>query len=218
MSINPPLARHPVSLSLHPQHSATRSRIERFIHQRFAQVHGADVQDFLPTLVSCNGTDGELMAAAGFQLANEGPLFLEAYLDRPIEHILTALPGTPPTRNQIVEVGNLATARPGRTRHLVIALAAWFDRRQLQWAVLTLTPTLINSFRRLGLEVHPLAPARQERLCSSRSNWGHYYELQPQVVAVSVPASAELLRRAAMSQALSATPDLQPASGGPRHA
>lgn len=218
MSINPPPARHPVSLSLHHRYSATRPRIERFIHQRFAQVHGADVQDFLPTLVSCNGTDGELMAAAGFQLAGEGRLFLETYLDQPIEHTLAVLTGTPPMRDQIVEVGNLATARPGRTRPLVIALAAWFDRRQLQWAVLTLTPTLINSFRRLGLEVHPLAPARQERLCSSRSDWGHYYELQPQVVAVSVPASAELLRRAAIPQTLPATPDPRPAFGDPRHA
>ncbi len=203
MSINPPRAEQPVTLSLHIEGSPKRRQVERFIHERFTQVHGADVRDFLPTLVSTSNTDGQFMAAAGFKLASEGPLFLEAYLDRPIEDCLTLIQGTSPRREQIVEVGNLATSKPGRTRQLIIALAAWFDRRQLQWAVLTLTPTLINSFRRLGLEVHVLAPALLERLSHSQSDWGQYYSLKPQVVAVSVPASAALLRDSSLTLTLS---------------
>lgn len=199
MSINPPLARQPVSLSLHTQLAPQRRRVEQFIHGRFAQVHGADVHDFLPTLVSSTNTEGELTAAAGFKLASESPLFLEAYLDQPVESCLAALGHIQPEREKIVEVGNLATASPGRTRQLIIALAAWFDRRQLEWAVLTLTPTLINSFRRLGLEVHVLAPALLERLSDGLSDWGQYYALQPQVVAVSVPESARLLRQTSVA-------------------
>lgn len=199
MSINPPLAEQPVTLSLHSKGSSKRRQVERFIHERFTQVHGADVQDFLPTLVSSSNTDGQFMAAAGFKQASEGALFLEAYLDQPIEDCLAQIHGVTPHREQVVEVGNLATAKPGRTRQLIIALAAWFDRRQLQWAVLTLTPTLINSFRRLGLEVHELAPALSERLSHSQSDWGQYYSLKPQVVAVSVPASAALLRDSSLT-------------------
>ena len=197
MSTNPPALRYPTSLHLHEQDAPTRARIEHFIHTRFAESHGADVHDFLPTLVSCSSPSGDLMAAAGFQLASAGTLFLEAYLDQPVENCLAPLSEGLPARSQIVEVGNLATSGPGRSQQLIMALTAWFDRRQLQWAVLTLTPTLINSFRRLGLQPQVLAPAIQERLHRSRSNWGHYYDNHPQVVAVSIPQSAALLRQGA---------------------
>ncbi len=200
MSINPPMVSCPSQLSLHEQASETRAEVEHFIHDRFATEHNAEVRDFLPTLVSCRGTQGELMAAAGFQLASEGVLFLEAYLDAPIEACLASLGMTGCSRDRIVEVGNLATQRPGQARQLIITLAAWFHRRQLEWAVLTLPPVLINSFRRLGLEVHLLAEAVQSRLMHSLSDWGHYYAQHPRVVAVSIPASALHLRKAARAR------------------
>lgn len=199
MSLNPPRINQPTRLSLHDQSCSMRSGIEAFIHERFQVVHGADIHDFLPTLVSYRNPRGELMAAAGFQLASEASLFLETYLDQPVEHYLPAPFTVIPARDRIVEVGNLATLRPGHARQLIVALASWFDRRQLQWAVLTLTPTLINSFRRLGLEVHVLAPARHERLSHHRSNWGRYYDQRPQVVAVSISNSSACLRRQAKS-------------------
>lgn len=195
MSLNPPRMSQPTSLSLHDQACSMRSVVEAFIHERFQIVHGADIHDFLPTLVSYRNPRGELMAAAGFQLASESSLFLETYLDQPVEHCLPTPSTLLPARSGIVEVGNLATLRPGHARQLIVALASWFDRRQLQWAVLTLTPTLINSFRRLGLEVHLLAPARRERLGHGRSDWGRYYDQKPQVVAVSIPVSTACLRR-----------------------
>ncbi len=200
MSINPPMVSCPSHLSLHEPASETRAEVEHFIHDRFATEHNADVRDFLPTLVSCRGTQGELMAAAGFQLASEGALFLETYLDAPIEACLASLGMPDCSRNRIVEVGNLATLRPGQARQLIITLAAWFHRRQLEWAVLTLTPVLINSFRRLGLKVHLLAEAVQTRLTHSLSDWGLYYEQHPRVVAVSIPASALHLRRTARAR------------------
>ncbi|MET3998563.1 thermostable hemolysin [Marinobacterium sp. MBR-109] len=205
MSLNPPRINQPTSLSLHDQACAVRPGIEAFIRERFRVVHAADIHDFLPTLVSCRNARGELVAAAGFQLAAEASLFLETYLDTPIEHCLADRLTVMPTRDRIVEVGNLATLKPGQVRQLIVTLAAWFDRRQLEWAVLTLTPTLINSFRRLGLELHPLAPARHERLSHGSSNWGHYYDQKPMVVAVSIPAGAACLRRQAMTHPTHAT-------------
>ncbi len=216
MSINPPMVSCPSHLCLHEQESETRAEVEHFIHDRFAAEHGADVKDFLPTLVSCRSTRGELMAAAGFQLASEAPLFLEAYLDAPIEACLASLGMTGCSRNRIVEVGNLATQRPGQARQLIITLTAWFHRRQLEWAVLTLTPVLINSFRRLGLEVHLLADAQQRRLVHSQSDWGHYYAQHPRVVAVSIPASALHFRQAARARLRRPVTDTRRVSNGDR--
>lgn len=200
MSLNRPRSSHPACLNLHHQACSSRMDIEAFIRARFRAVHDADIHDFLQTLVSYRNTHGELIAAAGFQLASEASLFLEAYLEVPVEHCLAQLIAATPERDRIVEVGNLATLRPGHARQLIMMLAAWFDRRQLQWAVLTLTPTLINSFHRLGLKLHVLAPARCERLHLCNSDWGHYYDQKPQVVAVSIPASAAGLRRQTMAR------------------
>lgn len=199
MSTNHPFVSAHSSLCLHDRQSPARADVERFIQQRFALAHGALIRDFLPTLVSCGNGKGELMAAAGFQLADAGSLFLEAYLDTPIERCLARLEHGDCRRDQIVEVGNLATRRPGQARVVIAALSAWFNQHHLQWAVLTLTPTLMNSFHRLGLELHRLADARQGRLIHSNSHWGRYYEQHPQVVAVSIPASAAQLRLAVRS-------------------
>jgi len=173
-------------LYLHDRLSPTRPRVEAFIGERFAAVHAARVCDFLPTLISSESATRRLQAAAGFQMAEGAPLFLEAYLDAPVEAYLSALSRAPVSRRQIIEFGNLATVRPGAIRGLILSLASYFRRRGMAWAVLTLTPTLINSFTRLGFVMNPLAPARAERLSASASHWGRYYDLNPQVVAIDV--------------------------------
>ncbi|MBP0047692.1 thermostable hemolysin [Marinobacterium sp. AK62] len=185
----------PLQLTLHEPDTPLRAAVENFIHRRFLEVHSADVRDFLPTLVSYRNARGQLLAAAGIKRAHQGPLFLEAYLDQPVEVCLSFLSGTPVARDRIVEVGNLATHGAGSTRQLIRALAARFEHEGLEWAVLTLTPTLINSFTRLGLNLHTLTFASPERVAQSASRWGEYYRLNPRVVAVSIPESAARLRQ-----------------------
>ncbi|TCK07589.1 thermostable hemolysin [Marinobacterium mangrovicola] len=179
-----------LTLQLHRLEDLSRVRIQAFIRARFAAIHSAWIDDFLPTLISTQTDSRQIHAAAGFQWANESELFLEAYLDTPIERRLRQLGQHSALRHQIVEFGNLATDRPGAIRQLILVLANYFGRRGMDWAVLTLTPTLINSFTRLGLVLHPLAAARPERLSSlpgkSRSYWGRYYEQNPQVVAINL--------------------------------
>ncbi|SEG47908.1 thermostable hemolysin [Marinobacterium lutimaris] len=181
-------------LQLHAREDYSRVRIEAFIRARFAAIHSAWIDDFLPTLISTQTTSQQIHAAAGFQWASENPLFLESYLDLPIEGRLRQLGQGSAQRSQIVEFGNLATGRPGAIRQLILVLANYFGRRGMDWAVLTLTPTLINSFSRLGLVLVPLAAARPERLQASTSYWGSYYDLNPQVVAINLPANQPRLQ------------------------
>lgn len=173
-------------LHQHDKGDLSRPRIEAFIRERFAKIHAAWIDDFLPTLISTGSDNGQLLAAAGFQWAEDSELFLETYLDKPIEACLHDLRPTQIQRRNIIEFGNLATTTPGAIRKLILVLANHFGSRGMDWAVVTLTPTLINSFTHLGLKLHPLAPARPERLRASRSHWGRYYDLNPSVVAIDV--------------------------------
>lgn len=213
MNARTPAQETALRLQLHRQAEPSRMRIEAFIRTRFAAIHSAWIDDFLPTLISTQNSHGQIHAAAGFQWATDNPLFLEAYLDTPIERRLRELGQHSAQRRQIVEFGNLATSRPGAIRQLILVLANYFGRRGMEWAVLTLTPTLINSFTRLGLVLHPLAPAKPERLTAapgkSRSYWGRYYDQNPQVVAINLAINQprlQMLESLGIRRSTSTTP------------
>jgi len=190
---------------------AARLDVERFIRQSFARSHGADVRYFLPRLLSLHreDEDASLLAAFGTRPAESGRLFLESYLDRPIETVLSDRLGKTIPRGQVVEVGNLA-ARPGSTRLMIAALTALLHGEGFRWVVFTGAPRLHNSFLRMGLEPLILGPAGKERLpAADREGWGSYYDQSPRVFAGDIrhglrfllgnPSSRALLQRVSFS-------------------
>ena len=171
-----------------------RREVETFIHDHFAQIHGADVRNFLPALMSLRSDDGRLLGALGLRRAATGPLYLEHYLDRPIEQALAAAIGAPLARDGLVEVGNLAVGAPGGGRWLITALTAFLNAAGQQWAVFTCGPRLRNAFTRLGIELADLGPASIEQLpAGDAALWGDYYEQGPHVMAARVSQSHAVL-------------------------
>src|SRR5688500_5530748 len=81
-----------------------------FIRNRYAAVHGARPSDF-PAFLSRMRSPG-VGAALGYRRASAGPLFLEAYLDEPIEDAVGRHLGASVSRDRIVEVGSLAANSP----------------------------------------------------------------------------------------------------------
>jgi hypothetical protein len=70
-----------------------RADFETFIQHRFRKAHNADVRHFMPELFGLNDGAGILCAVAGVRPATSGALFLEHYLDEPIEHVFPAPEG-----------------------------------------------------------------------------------------------------------------------------
>ncbi|MFZ5503630.1 MAG: thermostable hemolysin [Pseudomonadota bacterium] len=164
-----------------------RAVAERFIHDCFSRVYGADITRFMPRLFELLTRRGELTAAFGVRDAAETPLFLEAYLDAPIDLVLEAQLGYRPARDKIVEVGNLAAVYPGAVRWLIMALTARLHQEGYKWVVFTATNELKNGFGRLGFRPISLAPARVERLKEEdRTGWGRYYDAQPTVMVGNI--------------------------------
>lgn len=193
---------HHAHLSLHRAGDASRADLEHFIHQRFATAHHADVQHYLPELLALNDSRGRLVAAAGVRLANEGPLFLERYLDQPLEREVSRIAGTDLERTGMVEVGNLASLSAGSARIMIIAVTWLLAARGLQWVAFTGAATLINSFQRLGLVPTVLAPASPERLQGHVDQWGTYYDQRPQVYAGNIGYGFDALTQAGVFQRL----------------
>ncbi len=172
-----------------------RSEIEQFIHRCFYHAHGADVRHFLPTLMSLRNDDGDLLGALGLRSAKEERLFLEQYLDRPVEQLLAAKVNRPVDRDGIVEVGNLAVTASGGGRWLITALTAYLQASQGKWVVFTAGPVLCNAFRRLGMNPIDLGSADPSRLdADERSAWGSYYDQEPRVMAGRVEYGFRILQ------------------------
>jgi hypothetical protein len=164
--------------------------VQAFIAEQFARAHQARIKHFMPVLLSLNAADGALAMACGLRAAAASDLFLEQYLNQPVEAVLTAAAGKPITRNSIVEVGNLAVSAETPARQLIIALTRYLATTPMQWVVCTVLPQLRNSFTRLGIAHHALGAARLESLAlAERADWGNYYENQPTVIAINVAAA-----------------------------
>ena len=160
----------------------TRASLEAFIAQSFHASYGAILSHFCDTLLGCRDSAGQWIAALGYSLGGDGPLFLEQYLDEPVEQAIGAHAGHLVARAEIVEVGNLAAAHPGAARALIVSMTRLLHAQGLHWVAFTATASLLNSFTRLRLKPGVLAAADPRRLADAGRCWGSYYDAQPQVM------------------------------------
>lgn len=167
--------------------SPLRTRLEDGVRATYAAAYGAVIRHLLPVLLGLADERGELLGVVGAQSGRDpAPMFLETYLDRPVEEALGAAVGAPVSRASLAEVGNLAALQPGAGLALVSALAAYLDGTGLGWAVFTATGSLRAGFRRRGLELADLGAADGARLGARLSDWGRYYETEPRVTAAHI--------------------------------
>ena len=175
--------------------SPARAQVEHFIRSVYRERYGADVREFSPTLVSLHNEQGDIVSAAGFRAASQEPLFLERYLDAPVQTRLARLGYAAPQRAQIVEVGHLASIKAGSGKSLILQLAPILAAQGFQWVVSTLTEELRHLFLRLGIAPLALGMADPELLGEAASGWGSYYEHHPVVLAAQLDLALQALSR-----------------------
>uniref|UniRef100_UPI0035CBB427 thermostable hemolysin n=1 Tax=uncultured Sphingomonas sp. TaxID=158754 RepID=UPI0035CBB427 len=165
--------------------------IRHLITERYNTHHGAVPATDYPEYLTVDGLLGPF-ATLGVRRASESRLFLERYLDAPVEQVLSLRLGRAVERHAIVELGDHASLRPAAT------IALW--RRaadeladQAFFAVAVLTAPLRAMFRRLELSIVELAPAQPERLGRAAEDWGRYYTLDPVLCAGDIAAGRSRL-------------------------
>ncbi len=179
----PPEAGPTVRLNVYGPSDPGRAEVEAFIRRIYAERFGAVLTAFAPTLVGLCDAQHGLMAAAGYRSASGQPLFLERYLDAPVEQLLAGHATLPPRRDSIVEVGHLAASRAGEGRRLIMRLGPHLASEGFEWVVSTLTAELRHLFVRIGVTPLALGAAHPDRLGDAAPSWGRYYEHQPVVLA-----------------------------------
>jgi len=172
-----------------------RRRVEAFIEAAYLEAYGSRILRHYPTLMSVQDEDGVIYAVVGFRLATDEPLFLEQYLDAPVEMALSQAIGARVAREAVVEIGNLASNGRGATIFLFAAMAQHLQSVGALFAVATATEELRGVFHKAGLGALTLATADPDRLLDHGLSWGAYYDTHPVVLAGSIQAAAAPLTR-----------------------
>ncbi|NOU25262.1 MAG: thermostable hemolysin [Methylotenera sp.] len=195
-SIAKPLAVNKVAdIHLHGPQSLTtavsdtnapdRQELEDFVRHTFRRAHQAEVNHFMPKLMSVRDASGNLLAVCGLRHADQEKLFLEAYLDAPIEQLLSQRNASDISRDAILEVGNLAVADPINVRSLLASISLYLHSTQAEWAVFTGIAVLRNSLTKLNMNLQFLGEASINRIPKhEHAAWGTYYNERPQVLAI----------------------------------
>ncbi len=183
----------PALISLTQYFLPERRKVEAFIEKTYAEKYGAVIKTHYPYLMSARNASGNILAAIGFRLANDAPLFLEQYLDQPIEQEISNKLGHRVEREKIAELGSLASQGQGATFFLFMVLADYLKSQELSYATITGTRVLARFFNHLGLDPRQLARADQSRLQDQSVKWGTYYATSPQVLFGDIAAGCRLL-------------------------
>ena len=184
----------PASIFITRNKKEERKRVEKFIHDVFFEIYGATIDSFYPTLMSVHDEWNNIFAAVGFRSAGECSLFLEQYLEQPIDDIAHNIFGNKVKRSSIVEVGNLAATAQGASIFLFVAMTAYFKQMGFSHLVFTGTKALHLHFRRMGLNPQLIGSAKPDAL-EDASKWGSYYETEPRIIIADINQSHEHLRK-----------------------
>lgn len=158
-----------------------RTSVEELVARRYAEVHRATLRFEYPS-IQMQKCLGETKAALGYRRADTGALFLETYLDAPIESVLQTTFGREFARRDIVEIGNLASCNAASMVALWASTANDLGS-DAEIAVAVLTAPLRAMFGKLGIPLVHMLPADPSRLSKSRGDWGDYYKNEPLICA-----------------------------------
>lgn len=192
----------PSVVSITDRFSAERERVEEFIKSIYKNSYDADITVDYPILMSVRDQDGVILSALGFRYAKADSLFLERYTPKPIESHLSC------ARENIVEIGNLASAGQGASVFLFAALASYLNYKEIEFAAVTGTDFLHRYFKKIGLDPRKICDADNEAVAKEKQNWGSYYNTQPRVLVGSVPHGIKKIHRALGAEFQSNIPPL----------
>jgi hypothetical protein len=166
---------------LHDIASPRRGAVEAFLAAAYGRAFDSVLRRHYPTLLSLEDPCGRIAAAVGVRLAREEPLFLERYLDVPVEVAASAALGARVGREQVAEIGNLASTGPTASVRLFVAVAEHLVDRGCLFAAATATRQLRRKFTRMGFATTALTQAEPSRLGPDVADWGGYYARDPEV-------------------------------------
>lgn len=167
---------------LNSQCSINRPLAEAYIAQHFAREYNAHIGSFLPHLLTMRCQDN-YSGAVGMRNAGSATLYLEQYLEQPIEQAIAGIAQRFVKRERIVEIGNLVSTQRGASHLIFLIFSVMLQELGTEWIAFTATGQVAQILSRLKFHTHTLCAADQNKLQSEEAQqWGAYYQKKPHVL------------------------------------
>ncbi|WDE07675.1 thermostable hemolysin [Thalassomonas viridans] len=173
----------PFTAELITRTSSERNRVERFISEGFKRAFDAQIDNFLPAIITIKNR-GDIKAALGIRSART-PLFIEQYTKTPVQE-LAYFKQKMVKRPNIAEIGNLYSSSSRFTISLFLTMGVALYLNGYSHLVFAGTKQVIELLSSTGSKTHFLCHADKGALDDEQSSWGSYYQAKPQVVAVDL--------------------------------
>ncbi|MCF6436885.1 thermostable hemolysin [Pseudoalteromonas sp. MMG022] len=163
-----------------------RDELEQTVKSGFASAYQANLHDFYPLLSRLSTSQGDCVL--GLRLAANADLFVEQYLQQPIERFLPQCQ----TRAQIAELGNLySTHRSATLGHFIVVTRAFLDT-DIQYLAFTGTLQVRNLMAWCEVPICELSVAQSECVASAL-DYGSYYAADPKVCVVDLRSAQQVI-------------------------
>ena len=171
---------------------ADKGNVQAYIAEVFNSRYNAKISHFLPSFLKMSSA-GSLIGAVGIQAAGSDKLFLEQYLPRRSEQIVSEFFAKPVDRHRIVEIGNLVATKRGSSYLLFIILAATLHTAGFRWMLFTATEQVKQIILKMKYSPITLCNADPSKLSDASAKWGTYYQSNPHVMAGDLNMANEIL-------------------------
>ena len=174
--------------------SSERTYLESRIRSGFGTHFGACIEGFMPRFAlykTLLGSSGVI----GVRGADEDRLFLERYLNQPVEQTISEAAGLKVSRERIAEVGQFVTDDREVVAPFFRDLVPFLKSEGYDWVCFTGTRRIRAILDRVGFHGLPIAAAEKSRVADDCNDWGNYYDHQPVVIEDGSVAHCACRRR-----------------------
>lgn len=186
-------SRDQVQLHIVDKNHIDKSHVESYIQARYEKAFNAHVDEFMPMFVAIYNQQQQLLSACGYRVASDEALFLEQYLDKPADDMMSNEFGQIIERHKLIEFGQLASFSHGMSPMHFMLMAEHLVALGYEWCIFTATDPLYAMMCRLGLQPTILANANSASVTDAQYKWGTYYHHQPKVSAGNIKQGLEQL-------------------------
>lgn len=161
--------------------SEERAVLEARIRSGFGMHFDACIEGFMPRFAHYRHSSGAT-GVIGVRRASDGPLFLESYLNAPVESVVEGTTGEPVARDRIAEVGQFVVDDRDIVTSFFRDLVPFLTENGFDWVCFTGTDRIRALLARIGFRGLPLARADESRVPGCGDRWGRYYDFDPVVI------------------------------------
>jgi len=176
-----------------------RQAVEQQIQNAYEKSFGARVSHFMPTLISAGIANTSPHLNFGLCCAADQTLFLENYLQAPVEQVLSSTVRSQISRKCIAEIGNLTFDHTENLQQDLMSIASYCQQQGYRYVVCTATRALRLLFLRAGMKPVLLGQATLNNAPKDGSHWGDYYETAPQIIGGNVLLGLQHLQTRSVS-------------------